>query len=125
MKGKSLFSDISYSVTKVTIWIWDDGIRIFRKIRTALNLEIDLHAVFELSKGKLTTDPANHTGEGIFFTSRIYRVVILNFKNVEIIGQAFADEIFRVFVNKNPNTRLSYINTNEQVKKMILRITGR
>ena len=26
--------------------------------------------VLELAKGKLTTDPASHTGEGIFFTSR-------------------------------------------------------
>lgn len=223
-EGKSLFIDISYSITKVTLWIMDDGIGIFRKIRTVLNLENDFRAVLELSKGKLTTDPESHTGEGIFFTSRIFdefdlssneihfshfpdgdewateirnsgkgkrsgtavcmkispnsktilqnifdefaseyddfgfsrtvvpvflaqygeenlisrsqakrllarfdkfREVILNFKNVEVIGQAFADEVFRVFVNKNPNTRLSYINTNEQVKKMILRVTGK
>jgi hypothetical protein len=52
-----------------------------------------------------------------------FREVILNFENVEVIGQAFADEVFRVFTNKNPKIRLSYINTNEQVKKMILRAT--
>ena len=27
---------------------------------------------WELSKGKLTTDPVNHTGEGIFFSSRMF-----------------------------------------------------
>jgi hypothetical protein len=30
------------------------------------------HALFELSKGKLTTDPSRHTGQGIFFTSRMF-----------------------------------------------------
>src|SRR5262249_25956615 len=29
------------------------------------------HALLELTKGKLTTDPQHHTGEGIFFTSRM------------------------------------------------------
>lgn len=28
--------------------------------------------MLELSKGKLTTDPDNHTGEGIFFSSRMF-----------------------------------------------------
>lgn len=29
-------------------------------------------ALFELAKGKLTTDPSKHTGEGVFFTSRMF-----------------------------------------------------
>jgi hypothetical protein len=54
-----------------TISIYDDGVGIFKKIKQALGLLDERHAVFELSKGKLTTDPARHTGEGIFFTSRM------------------------------------------------------
>ncbi|BBB90005.1 MAG TPA: hypothetical protein PKA28_07435 [Methylomusa anaerophila] len=38
----------------------------------ALGLEDLKHAILELAKGKLTTDPAKHSGEGIFFTSRIF-----------------------------------------------------
>lgn len=223
-EGTLLTIEISLSATTVTMWIIDNGIGIFRKISTELNLENDLHAVLELSKGKLTTDPERHTGEDIFFVSRIFdefhissneihfihykdgddwatkiqnsgkgeksgtavcmkintnsktiigdifdefasehdnygfsrtivpvllaqyskenlisrsqakrllarfdkfKEVILNFKNVETIGQAFADEVFRVFANKYPNIRLSYINTNEQVKKIILRVIGK
>ncbi len=30
------------------------------------------HSVLELSKGKFTTDPSRHTGEGIFFSSRMF-----------------------------------------------------
>ena len=37
-----------------------------------MNLLDERHAVLELTKGKLTTDPTNHTGEGIFFTSRMF-----------------------------------------------------
>ena len=53
------------------VMILDDGIGIFRKLQIALGLEDERHAVIELAKGKLTTDPAHHTGEGIFFTSRM------------------------------------------------------
>jgi hypothetical protein len=52
--------------------IYDDGVGIFKKIQNALSLLDERHAVLELSKGKLTTDPARHTGEGIFFSSRMF-----------------------------------------------------
>ena len=52
--------------------IIDDGVGIFRKIQRAMDLLDERHAIFELAKGKLTTDPRRHTGEGIFFTSRMF-----------------------------------------------------
>ena len=42
------------------------------KIQTALSLPSLQEALFELTKGKFTTDPSRHTGEGIFFTSRAF-----------------------------------------------------
>lgn len=54
-----------------TILIQDDGIGIFRKIKEYYNFASLDDAVTELFKGKLTTDKNNHSGEGIFFTSRI------------------------------------------------------
>ena len=50
----------------------DNGVGIFRKIQTELGLLDARHAILELSKGKLTTDPARHTGEGISFSSRMF-----------------------------------------------------
>lgn len=50
----------------------DDGIGIFRKITRALGLPDERLALLELSKGKMTTDPRRHSGEGIFFTSRMF-----------------------------------------------------
>lgn len=198
--------------------IYDNGVGIFEKIRAALNLEDNRQAVLELSKGKLTTDPANHTGEGIFFTSRVvdefsilssgvfvtryadkdgdwvletpidtnegtlvkirmknsparslesvfqeytsnadipvfdktvvpvelvrygkerlvsrsqakrllarvdrFRHVILDFKDVDTIGQAFADEVFRVFKHAHPALQLDYIHASPQIEALIKR----
>lgn len=195
----------------------DDGEGIFKKITRDLNLDDERHAALELAKGKFTTDPENHTGEGIFFTSRVFdyfliisaevyfshtreeeydwifddeedtergtyismelaknsqtrlqkvfdsftsggdvgfsktvipvslalygddklvsrsqakrvlvrverfKNVLFDFENVESIGQAFADEIFRVFRNKNPNTQLGFVSANSQVQGMVER----
>lgn len=193
----------------------DDGEGIFRKITRELQLADERHAVLELAKGKLTTDPDRHTGEGIFFTSRLFdefnlvsgevlyshdwiqetrpitggadvpgtsvilvlnnkttrttkqvfdeyteagdygfsktvvpvslvrygdealisrsqakrlltrfdrfRKVLLDFEGVEDIGQAFADEVFRVFVRANPDVDLVPFNANADVESMIRR----
>jgi hypothetical protein len=56
----------------ITLSILDDGVGIFKKIQTELGLEDQSHAILELAKGKLTTDPEHHTGEGIFFSSRMF-----------------------------------------------------
>lgn len=56
----------------IKIFISDRGIGIFEKIRHDCNLLDRRQALLELSKGKLTTDQSKHTGEGIFFTSRMF-----------------------------------------------------
>jgi anti-sigma regulatory factor (Ser/Thr protein kinase)/anti-anti-sigma regulatory factor len=215
-KGSNLKIKIRRTYKLIELQIIDDGIGIFNKIRNELGLDDPLHAILELSKGKLTTDPAHHSGEGIFFTSRMFdtfsifsgklffsysersgdwlieddeklisgtrvvlsintnartttqqvfdkftgddfgftkthvpvflarygdenlvsrsqakrlltrferfKEIVLDFENVDSIGQAFADEIFRVFASQNPNVHLIPVNTNEQVEKMIAHV---
>jgi len=48
----------------------DDGIGAFRHVRERLGLPDDLAALQQLSKGRETTAPERHSGEGIFFTSK-------------------------------------------------------
>lgn len=62
---------ISQSYTSTSITIIDDGIGIFRKIKEYYDFDTLDDAICELFKGKLTTDSENHSGEGIFFTSRV------------------------------------------------------
>jgi anti-sigma regulatory factor (Ser/Thr protein kinase) len=58
--------------TQVSITIIDQGVGIFRRIREGLGLATEHQAAQELVKGKVTTDPERHTGEGIFFTARMH-----------------------------------------------------
>ncbi len=51
--------------------IYDDGIGIFKKIRDHFGMDSLEEALGELFKGKLTTDAKNHSGEGIFFSSKM------------------------------------------------------
>ena len=64
----------------ISVWItesqWsfeikDYGVGVFAKLEGGLRLGSELEAVQELSKGKRTTSPKFHTGEGIFFTSKL------------------------------------------------------
>ena len=214
--GKKVVVQVTRKAITTEITIHDDGEGIFRKIQKELNLNDERHAVLELAKGKLTTDPENHTGEGIFFTSRMFdnfrilsgsvyfahdydrledwileshnavsgtcvfmeldnntariskhifdnfttdedygftktvvpvslaqysdeklvsrsqakrllaridkfKVVIFDFTGVEAVGQAFADEVFRVFKRQHQEIELLNINANQDVKRMISR----
>jgi biotin operon repressor/anti-sigma regulatory factor (Ser/Thr protein kinase) len=48
-----------------------------------------------------------------------FKEVILDFKDVTTIGQAFADEIFRVFGNQHPDVLIRVENLNPSLKPMI------
>ena len=202
--------------SEIEIIIADRGIGIFHKIQTDMGLDLPSHAILELSKGKFTSDPARHTGEEIFFTSRMFdgfvilskglyfsrhessnylaeerseesneegtwvimriskkstknpldvfnqfsdpdldpsfhktvisvklmqfegqslmsrsqakrllarvdhfKEAVLDFEDVVIIGQSFADEIFRVFQNEHPEIMLIPVNMHPDVERMI------
>jgi anti-sigma regulatory factor (Ser/Thr protein kinase) len=70
--GTTVSLSVRRSPVQVELSVADDGVGIFRKIRDSAGLEDEQHAVLELTKGKLTTDPEHHSGEGIFFTSRVF-----------------------------------------------------
>jgi hypothetical protein len=71
-EGSRVIVQTEWKEDAVKIVIIDNGIGIFKKIKTALSLEDERESVLQLSKGKFTTEPKNHTGEGIFFTSRCF-----------------------------------------------------
>lgn len=54
----------------IRITIADNGIGIFERLMRGLNLDSLRDALGELTKGKRTTMPERHTGEGIFFSSK-------------------------------------------------------
>lgn len=47
--------------------------------------------------------------------------VTLDFKGIKSVGQAFVDEVFRVFKNRFPNIEIDTVNTNPDIDFMITR----
>lgn len=196
--------------------ITDYGIGVFRNVMKERDLNSELEAMQDLLKGKTTTAPLAHSGEGIFFTSKAadiftlesygyklridnkindiffeevpkkiegtkvtfkissgsnkhlidlftkyqtdpdvpafdkteiqirlytmgtiyisrsqarrvltgldkFKTITLDFANVPAIGQAFADEIFRVFKHAHTDIHINPINMNEAVSFMVAR----
>ena len=62
---------------RIGIRVFDSGVGIFSKIRDSLGLDSEHSAALELAKGRVTTDPERHTGEGIFFTARMFDSFVL------------------------------------------------
>lgn len=54
----------------VALSLEDDGIGAFTALRSRLGLTDDVDAALLMLKGKATSDPEHHTGEGLFFSSR-------------------------------------------------------
>jgi len=195
----------------------DFGVGVFNSIMNKKHLRSELEAIQDLLKGKTTTSPQSHSGEGIFFTSKSgdefvlesygyklridnkikdifieklehilkgtrvsfiisldlkkhlndifakyqtnpksyafdktevqvklyimgtvyvsrsqarrvlvgldkFKTIIMDFNKVPTIGQAFADEIFRVFKIDHPGINIIPINMNEAVKFMVGRV---
>lgn len=204
---------ISLEGDTVTLEVRDEGVGIFNHLREKIGLDSQLEALQELSKGKTTTMPSRHSGEGIFFTSKAvdrfeiqsgtlqwivdnrrndmavgeldppiagtlvrveldtenardltqvfaeytedfefnktrtvirlfaigvefvsrsqakrllrgleqFREVVVDFAGVQLVGQGFADEVFRVWAAEHPEVRLIPADMNEPVEFMVER----
>ncbi len=220
-RSEKILIYITRNAVNIELGVKDYGVGIFNKIQADFNLYDSRQALLELSKGKLTSDPKGHSGEGIFFTSRMldkfcilsrplffsrankdnadwlievedrpkeqegtfvimeispntkrtiqevfdkyspsngdygftkthvpiqlaryegeqlvsrsqaqrllarferFEEVLLDFKGVAMIGQSFADEIFRVYRHEHPAVHIIWINTEPDVEKMISRV---
>ena len=201
---------------KLKFIVKDNGVGVFNNVMLSRHLPSEVDAATELIKGKLTTQPGWHSGEGIFWTSKVadffrlrsyklelsldndlkdyiikplekslvgtevyfeisknttkslqslfrdysfdhsklsldttvipvklfeegdiwisrsqakkiltglekYKKIIFDFAGIEVIGQAFADEIFRVFSINHPDIILEAINMSDAVNLMVSR----
>jgi len=81
--GTDVYMSIYRKKEHIVMFVIDDGEGIFKRIKRLCNLNDERQALLELSKGKLTTDPDNHSGEGIFFTSRVFDKFEIESKELE------------------------------------------
>ena len=78
----------------VSFEIRDHGIGVFHSIASKLKLPDEEAALIELLKGKTTTMPEAHTGEGIFFTSRIGDNFVLKSHRIQIEWKRAKQDMF-------------------------------
>lgn len=212
-QSKKIEIQMKRNAADIQFEVRDWGVGIFNNIIKKRKLKNEFEAIQDLLKGKQTTLPKKHTGEGIFFTSKIgdmlviqssrkkllfdntlddifikeakktigtkvnfriaiksrrnlesvfkkysdaafafsktetkvslykidsdfisrsqarrivsglekFKKIVLDFKGVDTVGQAFADEVFRVWQGRYPNIDIKYQNANENIKFMIER----
>jgi anti-sigma regulatory factor (Ser/Thr protein kinase) len=216
-ESKEIAIELMVDKKNLTFIVNDFGIGVFRNVMKKRGLKSELESMQDLLKGKTTTQPHSHTGEGIFFTSKIadiflldsfdyrmridnvindvffeklgnlkkgtkvtfsiatdtkkhlndvfskfvvdkdevgfnkteilvrlftqgtvyisrsqarrilsglekYELIVLDFDRVTTIGQAFADEVFRVFQERHPDIKIEAKNMIEPIKFMIDRV---
>lgn len=101
----------------LTFRIADEGVGAFERVKRANDLEDYPAAIQEIAKGKLTTDPSKHTGQGIFFTSKAVDIFVLisngwkwtvdNVRQDEAIAQVRPYRGTQVQFGVDPNTTRS------------------
>lgn len=72
----------------------DPGIGVFHSITSKLHLEDEERALLELLKGRTTTMREAHTGEGIFFTSRVADRFVLRSHRIQVEWSRVKDDVF-------------------------------
>ncbi len=85
---------------------------------------------FEFDKTEILVELAKLGDERYISRSQAKRIltgldkfshIILEFRNVETVGQGFVDEVFRVFQNEFPQIKITYHHANDNVEFMIKR----
>jgi DNA-binding Lrp family transcriptional regulator len=98
--------------------VQDEGVGAFERIRRTYGATDHLDALQQLAKGKLTTQPEFHSGEGIFFTSKAVdyfllecnglRWIVDNRRSDQAVGMVSARKGTRVYweIDASTQTRL-------------------
>ena len=74
--------------------IRDQGVGVFASVAERHNLQEEEAAIGELLKGKATSMPERHAGEGIFFTSKACDRFVLRSHRVELVFETRKNDTF-------------------------------
>lgn len=87
--GSSVTVSLRQTPSHVQLLVSDDGCGVFDKICTAFDIADAQHAMLELSKGRLTSQPQAHTGRGLFFSSQLADVFDIHANNTAFQRRAW------------------------------------
>ncbi len=83
--GSRLVASVQLDGTDITVALADDGVGAFASMAKTFGLPDDAAAAVEITKGKRTTAPDRHSGEGIFFTSKAVDVFDLRSNGYRVV----------------------------------------
>ena len=95
-------TDIRFSVA-------DRGVGIFNNIRKKKRLASTMDAIQELLKGKETTAPEAHSGEGIFFTSKIADSLTIKSFEKKIVFDNIGQDIYIKDIQSTKGTKVDFV----------------
>lgn len=87
--GSSVTVSLRQTPSHVQLLVSDDGCGVFDKICSAFDIADAQHAMLELSKGRLTSQPEAHTGRGLFFSSQLADVFDIHANNTAFQRRAW------------------------------------
>ena len=116
--SKKIEVKMERKLENVMFEIRDYGVGIYNNIRIKLNLENDMDAIQDLIKGKLSTSPASHSGEGIFFTSRVSEILTIQSSQKKLIFDNLVEDIFIRNVNNTKGTRVVFSISLDSTKEL-------
>ncbi len=93
-QSKIIAIEVSIRDGSLSFIVTDSGIGVFRNIMTKKNLQSEVEAIQDLLKGKTTTMPKSHSGEGIFFTSKSSDVFILDSFGYQLAVNTIKNDVF-------------------------------
>ena len=124
--GKLARVRIWRSERRLVLEISDDGVGALRRLADGKDLPDLFSAVQDLTKGKQTTDPARHTGEGIFFSSKAVDLFSLASNGlVWTVDNLRADQAVGTSATTTGTTVILEIdpNTNTELTEVFARYT--
>ena len=102
----------------INFQIIDKGMGIFNNIMRKKSLSSEMEALQDLLKGKLTTLPEKHSGEGIFFTSKVAGMFIIQSSHKKIIFDNMVDEISVRDIKNVIGTKIMFSISLDSTKKL-------
>jgi len=107
--SKTIEIAIEKGKDSVLFSIIDKGVGIFNHIAKKRKLKNELEAIQDLVKGKQTTAPREHSGEGIFFTSKAADMLTIRSSRKKLIFNNILDDIFIKDAGKIKGTRVAFV----------------
>ena len=110
---------IMRTATDIRFTVADRGIGIFNNIMKKKRLGTTIEAIQDLLKGKETTAPEAHSGEGIFFTSKIADLLTIKSFEKKLVFDNAQQDIYVKDVKPVRGTRVDFVLGLRSKKKLV------